>query len=158
MWLSALNLAPTPHLACRVGEAVVPASFVNVGTARCLTPSWAAAAPPLSAATAAYAPSIATVGVRLSLSAPDAADPDSEANGPWSEAAFPMTYFATAAAPQLTTITPVLAPMVGGGELLACGADVGPTVGRPRSRALPRPPRRVGRAGRKRACSYTGGQ
>ena len=129
MWLSALNLAPTPHLACRVGEAVVPASFVNVGTARCLTPSWAAAAPPLSGATTPYAPSIATVGVRLSLSAPFAFDPDSEANAPWSEATFPMTYFATAAPSQLTTITPILAPMGGGGELLACGADVGPTVG-----------------------------
>ena len=158
LWLSAHNLAPTPHLACRVGEAVVPASFVNTGTARCLTPSWAAAAPPLSGATAAYAPSIATVGVRLSLSAPDTADADSQANAPWSEAAFPLTYFDTAAAPQLSTITPILAPLVGDRELLACGADIGPTVGRPRphpeapqryrrplpsapSRRPPRPPR-----------------
>ena len=131
LWLSAHNLAPTPHLACRVGEAVVPASFVNTGTARCLTPSYAAAAPPLSGAGAAYAPSIATVGVRLSLSAPDTADADSQANAPWSEAAFPLTYFDTAAAPQLSTISPILAPLVGDRELLACGADIGPTVGWP---------------------------
>ena len=70
--------------------------------------------------------------MRLSLSAPDTADADSQANAPWSEAAFPLTYFDTAAAPQLSTISPILAPLVGDRELLACGADIGPTVGRPR--------------------------
>ena len=48
---------------------------------------------------------------------------------PRSEAALPIVYFAASSAPQLARIAPVLAPREGGVDVLACGSDVGPTVG-----------------------------
>jgi len=121
--LKGLNLAPTSSLSCAFGDAVVPASFIDVGEVRCLSPSQ------LDAAVDADVTTNVTVDVRLALHAPDADNAYAPANGPWSEAALALVYFAIASPPSIATITPALGPLNGGVEVLACGANVAPSVG-----------------------------
>ena len=120
--LKGLNFAPTPSLSCAFGDAVVPASFIDVNEVHCLSPSQR------DAAVGADVTNV-TVEVRLALHAPDMTNAYAPANGPWSEAAMTLVYVAIASPPRIASIAPTLAPLRGGVEILACGANVAPSVG-----------------------------
>lgn len=117
--LKGLNLAPAPFLSCAFGDAVVPASFIDVGEVHCLSPSQLDADVTTNV----------TVEVRLALHAPDVTNAYAPVNGPWSETALALVYFTIASPPRIASITPTLAPLRGGVEILACGANVAPSMG-----------------------------